>query len=86
MSFEDKLSGESHTRELRNGELINIYRQPGKDWEITRYEFQHRLESGQIEWTEGLPEEWREETFSSPEEAVDFAQREVDEGKVPGNP
>lgn len=80
-------TGENASKTLQGGEIIYLVEEPGTKWRIRSYECHQGIVAGHLlfAWMQALPEGWKNLEFDSPEEATEFAQKEIEEGRVPAN-
>ena len=84
-------TGENESRTLSGGEIVYLVKEPGRKWKIESYEchqnvrFRGPLGGLVFEHLQGLPRDWKDREFDTSDEAANFAQREIQDGKVPGN-
>jgi hypothetical protein len=83
--------GKSDSRTLIGGEIINLLKEPSRKWKIRNYECHQNVHiatpSGGLvfEYLEGLPKNWKDREFDTCDEAVEFVEQEIRNGKVPAN-
>jgi hypothetical protein len=84
-------TGENESRTLSGGEIVHLVKEPGRKWKIRFYECHHRPclvgPSGALffAYLECLPENWKDREFDTSDEAANFVQQEIRDGKVPAN-
>ncbi|MGK7344234.1 MAG: hypothetical protein ACNS63_00290 [Candidatus Nitrospinota bacterium M3_3B_026] len=80
-------TGQNESRELEGGEIIYLVKEPDKNWRIKSYECHQSVVLGGrvFRWLQGLPAKWEGQEFETADEAVTFAQTEIQEGKVPSS-
>lgn len=79
--------GRNDCRKLRGGEIVYLVKDPGAKWQILSYECRQGVAAGGLVfvWLQGLPQEWEARQFETADEAAEFAQQEIRDGKVPAN-
>jgi len=79
--------GQNESRTLKGDEIVHLVKDPGAKWRIRLYECRHGVVAGgcTFAFLEGLPQEWRTREFETADEAAEFAQQEIQDGKVPAN-
>jgi hypothetical protein len=77
-------SGKSDSRTLKGGEIIYLAKEPSAKWRIRSYECHQGVVAGGVLFssTQGLPEDWKDREFENPDEASEFAQQEINHGRV----
>lgn len=80
-------TGKNANRVLHGGEIIYLVQEPGAKWRIQSYECHQGIVADcyLFAWMQGLPEDWKNREFGSLEEAIGFAQQEIENGRVPSN-
>jgi hypothetical protein len=78
-------TGENESRTLSSGEIVYLVKEPGRKWKIRDYEYHQTYTGLALKWSQHLPEDWKDREFDTSDEAANFAQREIQDGKVPGN-
>jgi len=85
-------TGKNESRTLSGGEIVYLVKEPGRKWKIESYECHQnaRFVGGPLgglvfAHLQGLPRDWKDREFDTSEAAANFAQREIQNGKVPGN-
>jgi len=84
-------TGKNESRTLSGGEIVHLVKEPGHKWKIRYYECRHKVRfvgpSGAtvFEYLEALPEDWKDRKFDTSDEAANFVQKEIQDGKVPAN-
>lgn len=79
--------GQNESRTLKGDEIVYLVKNPGAKWRIRSYECHHGVAAGTLifVWLEDLPQEWEAREFDTADEAAEFAQQEIQDGKVPAN-
>jgi len=84
-------TGKNESRTLLGGEIVHLVKEPSRKWKIRYYECRHDVRfvgplGGLVfEYLQGLPKDWKDREFDTSDEAANFVQREIQDGKVPGN-
>ncbi len=80
-------TGENASKTLSGGEIIYLVKEPGAKWRIRSYECNQAIVAGGLlfAWMQCLPEDWKDREFDNPDEATEFAQQEINNGRVPAN-
>ena len=80
-------TGKNELRTLVGGEVVYLLKAPGEKWRIRMYDVWEGIRSdGKVfQWVDGLPAGWRNREFDTGDDAVSFAQEEIDKGRVPRN-
>ncbi|MCD6298089.1 MAG: hypothetical protein J7M30_13140 [Deltaproteobacteria bacterium] len=84
-------TGKNESRILAGGEIVHLVKEPDAEWRIRFYECRHNVRlagaTGDLvfEYLEGLPQDWKDREFETPDEAAKFAQQEIRDSKVPAN-
>ena len=79
--------GRNESRTLKGGEIVYLVKDPGAKWRIRSYECRQGVAAGGRIFVspKGLPHEWEAREFETADEAEEFAQQEIQDGKVPAN-
>ena len=84
-------TGKNDSRTLRGGEIVYLVKEPSRKWKIRNYECRQNVRivmpSGGLvfEYLEGLPKNWKDKEFDTCDEAAEFVEQEIKDGKVPAN-
>ena len=79
--------GRNESRTLNGGEIVHLVKDPGAKWRIRFYECRHGVMAGGLifAYLQGLPQEWEAREFETDDEAAEFVQQEIKDGRVPAN-
>ena len=80
-------TGRNESRTLQGGEIVYLVKDPGAKWRIRSYECRQGVAAGGFlfVWLQGLPEDWKDREFEVADQAAEFAQQEIQSGRVPSN-
>lgn len=84
-------TGKNDSRTLRGGEIVYLVKEPSCKQKIRNYECRQNVRivmpSGGLvfEYLEALPKNWKDKEFDTCDEAVEFVEQEIKDGKVPAN-
>jgi hypothetical protein len=78
-------TGKNESRTLLSDEIVYLVKEPGRKWKIRYYEYHQTYTGLVLKWRQDLPRDWKDREFETSDEAADFVQREIQDGKVPGN-
>ena len=78
-------TGKNESRTLSGGEIVHLVKEPGRKWKIRYYECRHNVRGLVFEHLQDLPKNWKDREFDTSDEAANFVQQEIQDGKVPAN-